>query len=293
VPSIYIGEMAVDETGKLWIGQPGGTWDHVRPAIDTTPHAAGTLGATYALPIDQHASIEASVAEDVAMTVPSGAPGDWSRVELTSTASEPVTVTLPTLVWVSPLGSIWNGLLAPGESILISFWRSSTLGWVAVDGRLSTTAIPVDLVPTTGVYSTVDLYGYSDATSEPLSALLSRIAAGVESLESDLREADPLGNMTGTVQLATNQYRHFTGTLTGNVVLEFAIPNNPTTITLRLKQDATGGRSITLPAGVATIDGAAITWPATTANAEVLILLRYDGAGFPWIVQVFAPGVPA
>ena len=123
----------------------------------------------------------------------------------------------------------------------------------------------------------------ADVTTHESTYDHSLIAAGVESL----------GNMTGTVQVATNQHRHFTGTLTGNVVLEFAAPPNPTTITLRLKQDTTGGRSITLPAGVATIDGAAITWPATTANKEVLVMLRYDGAGWPWIAQVSAPGVPA
>lgn len=64
-------------------------------------------------------------------------------------------------------------------------------------------------------------------------------------------------------------------TLTGNCTLTFTPPPSAREVKLRFVQDATGGRTVTFPAGIL---GSA---PAisTTANSQTVISLYYDGDG--------------
>jgi hypothetical protein len=59
-----------------------------------------------------------------------------------------------------------------------------------------------------------------------------------------------------------------------------------------MKQDATGGRSVTMPSGIEYPDGVLPTFP-TAANARWVLVLSYDGADWPWFAQVIPSGVPA
>ena len=67
-------------------------------------------------------------------------------------------------------------------------------------------------------------------------------------------------------------------TLTGNVTYTFTAPSGPTTLLLRLIQDATGSRTVTWPT---------IKWPegtaptlSTAANAEDIVVLYYNGTDY-------------
>jgi hypothetical protein len=64
-------------------------------------------------------------------------------------------------------------------------------------------------------------------------------------------------------------------TLTGNVVFTFTAPGGITAVTLKLVQDATGGRTVTWPASVK--NAPTLT---TTANTTSIISFYWDGLNY-------------
>lgn len=88
-----------------------------------------------------------------------------------------------------------------------------------------------------------------------------------------------LGNITGTVTFDCRTANYFTGTLTGNVTASF--PTQTQTIigsemTLVLTQDATGGRTLTLPSNaVASYGGLTLS---TAAGVTDSVIFKWDGS---------------
>ena len=68
-------------------------------------------------------------------------------------------------------------------------------------------------------------------------------------------------------------------TLTGNCTFTFTAPSGPTNILLRIIQDATGGRTITWPAGVKW-PSAVVPTLSTTASAEDIVTCYYNGTNY-------------
>jgi hypothetical protein len=68
-------------------------------------------------------------------------------------------------------------------------------------------------------------------------------------------------------------------TLTGNCTFTFTAPGGPTSLILRLVQDATGSRTVTWPASVKWPGGIAPTL-TTTANQIDIISFYYDGTNY-------------
>lgn len=254
-----------------------------------TPHALGSLSISATIPIDEYRSIEALVVADTEVALPPGALGNRSTVLLTNPTAEPVTVTLPTLNWISPIGGVWGGVIASGRSVRISFVRSS-LGWEAIEASLSTTAL-AQLIPGASVTLNPAIMG-----SANVQAALAALAATLESISGDVQgNTEPLGSISGAVALPTALHRSITGTVTGDVTFSLAQPITPRTVVARLKQDGVGGRNITITPpvnGIHYIGGALPTYPSS-ANAEFIITLRFDGVDWPWVVGVDSVGAPS
>ena len=88
-----------------------------------------------------------------------------------------------------------------------------------------------------------------------------------------------LGNVSGTLALSQAQSRStfLTATLTGNLTITLAdgVPGQAYSCTLRLDQDSTGSRLLTIT-GALTAYGVAIVL-STAANARDVIRLEWDG----------------
>lgn len=69
-------------------------------------------------------------------------------------------------------------------------------------------------------------------------------------------------------------------TLTGNCTLSFTAPAGPTYLQLKLIQDATGSRTITLPSACHGFDGGAALTLSTAANAVDFLTMYYDGTNY-------------
>lgn len=82
----------------------------------------------------------------------------------------------------------------------------------------------------------------------------------------------------GAVTIDWTKSNHQTITLTENTTLAFANPSNPCNLTLRIKQDTTGGWTVTLPT-IKTSGGASLSF-TTTSNAEDLLMLYFDGTNY-------------
>jgi len=81
-----------------------------------------------------------------------------------------------------------------------------------------------------------------------------------------------------TITWANGTYQKIT--LTGNCTLTFTAPAGPTHLQLKLIQDATGSRTITLPASCRGFDGGAALTLTTDANAVDILFLYYDGTNY-------------
>ena len=69
-------------------------------------------------------------------------------------------------------------------------------------------------------------------------------------------------------------------TLTGNCTLTFTAPAGPTYLQLKLIQDSTGSRTITLPSTCHGFDGGAALTLSTAANAVDFLTMYYDGTNY-------------
>ena len=67
-------------------------------------------------------------------------------------------------------------------------------------------------------------------------------------------------------------------TLFENTTFTFINPSQPCNLVLRIIQDATGGRTVTLPT-IKTAGGAGLTF-STAANAEDILMLYFDGTNY-------------
>lgn len=101
-------------------------------------------------------------------------------------------------------------------------------------------------------------------------------------LDPTSRPVNVVSAATGTVQLALGVNKL---TLTGNATLQFptgVASGNESTVGIYLTQDATGGRTITLPAAAKNPGGTAPTF-STVANKTDYVEYRTTDAGTTWL----------
>ena len=82
----------------------------------------------------------------------------------------------------------------------------------------------------------------------------------------------------GAVTIDWTKSNHQTITLTEDTTFTFTPPSKPCNLTLRIKQDGTGGWTVSLPT-VKTSGGAELSF-TTTANAEDLLMMYFDGTNY-------------
>jgi len=83
---------------------------------------------------------------------------------------------------------------------------------------------------------------------------------------------------SGSATIDWTKSNHQVITLTENTTLTFTAPSKPCNLTLRIKQDTTGGWTVTLPT-VKTSGGYNLSF-TTTAEAEDLLMLYFDGSSY-------------
>ena len=84
------------------------------------------------------------------------------------------------------------------------------------------------------------------------------------------------GNISGAVTLNFTNGALVTATLTGNVTFSITDPPGPARMSVILKQDGTGNRTITLPTGVYTVNGSQPNLSNQASEANVLTFV-FDG----------------
>jgi hypothetical protein len=82
----------------------------------------------------------------------------------------------------------------------------------------------------------------------------------------------------GAVTIDWTKSNHQSITLTENTTFTFTNPTNPCNLTLRIKQDAVGGWTVTMPT-LKTPSGIGVSF-STAANAEDLMMLYFDGVNY-------------
>lgn len=287
-PPIVIGERAKDETGAVWEGKLVESvlrWVKKVAESDNTPHQLGAIGASVTLPIDTYRSIEASVGTTptVAVSLPADAPiGTRSTVLLTATGN--CTVQMPTLHWQSPYGEIWSGVLALGKSVRLNFVRSS-LGWEAVEGLPSTTAIPV---VTNADEITFDATEAERVTGSDVQAALESVDALIDAIYGDIYgSVYSQGNISGTATIDFGARRAVSATATANVAITLTAPSTPKVCFLDINP---GGYAVTFATA---IKWARATLPdvPSTAGTSITYALRWTGSEWRGDSEYYA--VPA
>ncbi len=84
---------------------------------------------------------------------------------------------------------------------------------------------------------------------------------------------------SGTVTIDWKDSNKQKVTLDQNTTISFTAPSNPCNLLLKIVQDSTGGRSITLPSGIKWPGGNAPTF-STGANSIDILSLYYDGSTY-------------
>jgi hypothetical protein len=286
-PPIAIGERAKDETGAVWEGKLVESvlrWVKKVAEIDNTPHQLGAIGASITLPLSEHKSIEGSVGSTptVAVSLPEADVGTRSTVLLTATAN--CTVQMPTLHWQSPYGSIWSGVLASGKSVRLNFVRSS-LGWEAVEGLPSATAIPVVI--------SADEIAFNAASAERIAganaqAALMSADSLIDSVYDDIYgSVYSQGNISGTATIDFSARRAVSATATANVAITLTAPSTPKVCFLDINP---GGYAVTFATA---IKWARATLPdvPSTAGTSITYALRWTGSEWRGDAEYYA--VPA
>ena len=120
-----------------------------------------------------------------------------------------------------------------------------------------TTGAPSSLATASNVEGTATTLARSDHTHRltALAEALNASSQNITSIKVPTLVVVALGSMTGAVNLNLANGVYYTGTLTGNVTLSITAPPGPCRWTLQMTQDATGNRTVTLPAGVYTRNG--------------------------------------
>ncbi len=156
-----------------------------------------------------------------------------------------------------------------------TYGSATQVGQVVVDaeGRVTSAANVTITGAAPGGAAGGDLVGtYPDPTINPDAAALS---PAVETLTD---------GATITWALSSDRIRNATVTLGGNRTLAITGAVNGATGTLIVKQDATGSRLLTLPAGSKVLGATVAATPplSTTANATDVLAFIYDGTTFIW-----------
>lgn len=95
-------------------------------------------------------------------------------------------------------------------------------------------------------------------------------------------------SVTGSYTIDTSQYDEFQLTLTGPTTLTLSNPLPGRRILLKIKQDATGSRSLTLPVSVRYSSSIPSYTPTATANGIDRLGLYYDGVDGKWDLLALA-----
>jgi hypothetical protein len=162
-----------------------------------------------------------------------------------------------------------------------------------VTGRLSAPSVGVSWDDIGGKPTTLSGYGITDATPNARAAisLTTTGSAGAATYNSATgvlnvpQYATPLPTLSTLTYGATTIWNYATQgteakvTLTGNTTLSLTnLPAGVAYLTLEVVQDATGSRTLTLPAGTKVIGGGAgAVTLTTTGAARDLLTFRWDG----------------
>lgn len=119
------------------------------------------------------------------------------------------------------------------------------------------------------------LGGNLDADSNSMTNINNIEIEGHSYVDSEVDDGN--SSTADTIDWTTGNFHK--STLTGNVTYTFTAPSGPTTLVLKLVQDATGSRTATWPASVKWPGGTAPTL-TTDANATDLISFYYDGTNY-------------
>ncbi len=94
-----------------------------------------------------------------------------------------------------------------------------------------------------------------------------------------------LGNVSGALVIDVSEFQNYSGILTGNISFTFAgLPSTDTllSITLYLKQDSVGGKTISFPASIKWDSGVAPN-PILNANVDYLYNFMSFDKGVSWL----------
>lgn len=188
------------------------------------------------------------------------------------------------------LHSYDNGKLITGDGVVISSTASTPInnltapGLHAFDDQITPTQRYGILVTSGGSYKNISLAGalaYGNNTQDISIQSTSDTIYVNNNVGLNPLGKVTLGNVSGTVTFDAKKGSYFTATLTGNMTAVFLLSTTGiivgTKITLVLKQDATGGRTLTLPGNSASRQGGPPTL-STTPNAVDMLSYSWDGS---------------
>lgn len=93
-------------------------------------------------------------------------------------------------------------------------------------------------------------------------------------------KVNSIGNITGAVTVDLSLGNHYEATLTGNVTFTFtnySPTGNAMPIILYLKQDGTGGRTVTFPASWVWANGSAPSFTTTAGRTDEIVGITRNG----------------
>lgn len=122
----------------------------------------------------------------------------------------------------------------------------------------------------------------NDGTGDPLRTAFGKINDSIADLVARTGPATPLGNVSGTLTVNAQSARNgvWTATLTGSATI--ALSNVPSGVlavyTVQVRQDATGGRTLTMPPNTTMLNGVAAIDPTPLAYSLVTLATSDGGS---------------
>lgn len=148
----------------------------------------------------------------------------------------------------------------------------TALAFASVTGTGTVTSVATDSTLTGGPITTTGTLGLNVANANTWTAI--QTFNGVSAEETVFSN----GNSGTSKTIVWDNGNLQSVTLTGNCTFTFTAPTNPGKFMLILKEDATGGRTITFPT-IKYPSGSTPTW-TTTANAINILSVMYDGTTY-------------